>query len=133
VQRRLELVDTRDVQVGELWPQASGVDDAISELAFLDLHAWDQRIAHELRIRMRPRNTGENSDVTALVEAEAAGAACDLRDLPRQEIAALVPVELVGLRKEQRLARQIHAVTQHVGRSTHLGSSGDEPVDLLPP
>ena len=71
--------------------------------------------------------------MAALVEAEATGAARDLRDLPRQEIAALVAVELVGLGEEQRLARQVDAVPEHVGRRAHLRGAGDEPVDLLAP
>ena len=82
---------------------------------------------------MRPRHAGEHADVPALVEAEAAGAAGDLRDLPRLEVAALVPVELVGLGEEQRLARQVDAVAEHVGRRAHLGRAGDEAVDLLAP
>src|SRR5258708_34176504 len=82
---------------------------------------------------MRPRDAGEHTDVTALVKAEAPGAACDLRDLPRLEIATLLAVELFRFREEQRLARQIHAVTEHVGRRTHLSRTGDEALDPLPP
>src|SRR6266404_8373999 len=82
---------------------------------------------------MRPRDAGEHTDVTALVKAEAPGAACDLRDLPRLEIATLLAVELLRLREEERLARQIHAVTEHVGRRAHLCRTGDEAVDLLAP
>ena len=82
---------------------------------------------------MRPRNAGEHTDVAALVEAEAAGAARDLRDLPRLEVAALLAVELLRLGEEQRLARQVHAVPDHVGRRAHLGGARDEAVDLLAP
>src|SRR5260221_2612520 len=82
---------------------------------------------------MRPRDAGEHTDVTALVKAEAPGAACDLRDLPRLEIATLLAVELFRFREEERLARQIHAVTEHVGRRAHLCRTGDEAVDLLAP
>ena len=45
VQRRLELVDPRDVQIGELRPQAPGVDDAVAEVALLDLDVRRQRVA----------------------------------------------------------------------------------------
>jgi len=90
-----------------------------------------QRIAHELRIGMGPRHAGEDADVAALVESEASGAARDLRDLPRLEIAALFAVELLRLGEEQRLARQVHAVPEHVGRGAHLCGAGDEAVDLL--
>ena len=58
--------------------------------------------------------------MAALVEAEAPGAAGDLRDLPRLEVAPLLPVELRRLGEEQRLARQVDAVAEHVGRGAHL-------------
>src|SRR5947209_10845820 len=90
-----------------------------------------ERVAHELRIGMRPRHAGEHADMPALVEPVASGAARDLCDLPRLEIAALLSVELLRLREEQRLARQVHAVAEHVGRSAYLGGAGDEAVDLL--
>src|SRR6185312_1241827 len=35
VERRLELVDTLDVEVGELWAQAAAVDDAVPEVTVL--------------------------------------------------------------------------------------------------
>ena len=90
VQRRLELVDARHVEVGELRAQAARVDDAVAEVAVLDRDVRDERGAHELRIGIRPRHAGEHADVAALVEAEAAGAAGDLRDLPRLEVAPLL-------------------------------------------
>ena len=82
---------------------------------------------------MRPRHAGEHADVAALVEAEPPGAPRDLRDLPRLEVAPLLPVELLGLGEEQRLARKVDAVTEHVGRRADLGRAGDEAVDLLAP
>ena len=43
----------------------------------------------------------------ALDEAEAAGAAGDLRDLPGVQVAPLLAVELLRLREEQRLAGRL--------------------------
>ena len=80
---------------------------------------------------MGPRDAGEHADVAALVEAEAAGASRDLRDLPRLEVAPLLAVELLRLGEEQRLAREVHAVPEHVGRRAHLRGARDEAVDLL--
>ena len=60
--------------------------------------------------------------MAALVEAEAAGAARDLGDLPRLEVAPLLAVELRRLGEEQRLARQVDAVPEDVGRRADLGA-----------
>ena len=54
VERRLELVDARHVEVGELRAQAAGVDDAVAEVPVLDRDVRDERGAHELRIRDPP-------------------------------------------------------------------------------
>ena len=71
--------------------------------------------------------------MAALVEAVAAGAPRDLRDLPRLEVAPLLAVELRRLGEEKRLAREVDAVAEDVGRGAHLGLAGDEAVDLLAP
>src|SRR5206468_5816006 len=56
----------------------------------------------------------------------------DLCDLPRLEVAPLLAVELRGLGEEQRLAGEVDAVPEDVGRSADLRPTGDEAVDLLP-
>src|SRR5206468_11894256 len=89
-------------------------DGGVAEVAVLDRDVRDESVSHELRIGIGPRHAREDADVTALVEAETAGAAGDLRDLPRLEVAPLLPVELRRLGEEQRLARQIDAVPEDV-------------------
>src|SRR5205807_681464 len=131
VQRGLELVDARHLEVSELRPQTSGVDDAVALVPARQLDMRRQRSLHELRIRMRPRHAREDADVADLVEAEPAGAAGDLRDLPRLELAPLVPVELLRLGEEQRPAREVHAVAEDVGGRADLRGAGEEAVDLL--
>src|SRR5213075_1107769 len=91
----------------------------------------DESASDELRVGIRPREAGEHAHVAALVEAEASGAAGDLRDLPGLEVAPLAAVELRRLGEEQRLAREVDAVTEHVSRGTHLRAAVDETVDLL--
>src|SRR5690242_20990307 len=51
------------------------------------------------------------------------------RSLPRLEVAPLLAVELRRLGEEERLARQVDAVAQDVGRRAHLRRAGDEAVD----
>src|SRR6476469_3226000 len=131
VQRRLELVDACHVEVGELGTQATAVDHAVAEVAILDQDVRDESASDELRVGIRPREAGKDAHVAALVEAEASGAAGDLRDLPRLEVTPLAAVELRGLGEEQRLARQVDPVAEYVGRGTHLGAAVDEAVGLL--
>src|SRR5690242_11513512 len=102
-------------------------------MAVLDRDVRGERAADELRIGVGPRQPGEHADVAALVESEAPRASGDLRDLPRLEVAPLLAVELRRLGEEERLARQVDAVAQDVGRRAHLRRAGDEAVDLLPP
>jgi hypothetical protein len=80
-----------------------------------------------------PRRSRQRADVAALDEAEPTGAAGDLRELPRQQVAPGFTVELRRLREEQRLAREVDAVPQHVGRHRHVRASAQEAVDLLTP
>src|SRR6476659_873387 len=102
-------------------------------MAVLDRDVRDESASNELRVGIRPREAGEDAHVAALVEAEAAGSAGDLRDLPGLEVAPFAAVEFRGLGEEQRLARQVDAWTEHVGRGTHLRPAVDEAVDLLFP
>src|SRR6478672_9639729 len=102
-------------------------------MAVLDRDVRDESASDELRVGIRPREAGEDAHVAALVEAEAPGAAGDLRDLPGLEVAPLAAVELRRLGEEQRLARQVDTVAEHVGRGTHLRAAVDEAVDLLAP
>jgi hypothetical protein len=44
-----------------------------------------------------------------------------------------VAVELLRLREEQRLARQVDTVAEDVRRGAHVGGAGEKTVDLLPP
>src|SRR5690242_21960933 len=55
------------------------------------------------------------------------------RSLPRLEVAPLLAVELRRLGEEERLAREVDAVAEDVGRRAHLRAAVDEAVDLLPP
>src|SRR4051794_7383108 len=110
MQRGLDLVDTGDVQVCELRAQAAGVDNAVAEVPAGKLDVRRQRVTHELRLGVRPRHAGEDADVSALVKAEATRASRDLRDLPRQQVASLLAVELLRLGEQQGLARQVDAV-----------------------
>jgi ketosteroid isomerase-like protein len=68
--------------------------------------------------------------VAALHEAEAAGPAGDLRDLPRVQVAALLAVELGRLGEEQRLARQVDAVSEDIGCRAEVGRAAAEALDL---
>src|SRR5262249_6944074 len=120
VERRLELIHPRDVEVGELRAEATRIDDAVAEVPFADRHMGSERSTNELRIRVGPRQTGEDADMAALVEAVPPGASRDLRDLPRLEVAPLLAVELRRLGEEERLAREVDAVAEDVGRGAHL-------------
>ena len=90
-----------------------------------------ERVLDELRVGARPREADEHPDVPALDESEPAGAARDLGELPGKEVAALLAVELRRLREEQRLAGQVDAVAEDVGRDADVGPAVEEPVDLL--
>ena len=92
-----------------------------------------QRRLHELGVGRAPAESGEHADVSALDEAEASGAPGDLRELPRQEVAALLTVELVRLGEEERLAREVHPVAEHVGGDADVGGTREEALDLLAP
>ena len=91
-----------------------------------------ERGLDDVRVGVRPGHADEHADVAALDEPEAAGAAGDLRELPRQQVPPLDPVELRRLGEEEGLARQVDAVAEHVGRDTDLGGAREEAVDLLP-
>ena len=90
-----------------------------------------ERRLDDLRIGTRPRDADEDADVAALDETEPAGAAGDLGQLPGKEVAAHLAVELRRLREEQRLARQVDAVPEHVRGDADVGGAGEKPVDLF--
>ena len=71
--------------------------------------------------------------MAALDEPEATRPTRDLRELPRQQVAPRLAVELRRLREEQRLARKVDAVAENVGRDADLRPAGEEAVDLLAP
>ena len=71
--------------------------------------------------------------MAALDEPESARPAGDLRELPRQQVAPLLAVELRRLGEQQRLAREVDAVTEHVGGDADIGRAAEEAVDLLAP
>ena len=90
-----------------------------------------ERRLDDVRVGARPWHAHEHPDVPPLHEPEAARAAGDLGELPGQEIAALYPVELRRLREEQRLAREVDAVPEHVRGDADLRAPVEEAVDLL--
>ena len=92
-----------------------------------------ERRLDELGVGRAPPESREHADVPALDEAEAARATGDLGELPRQQVAALLAVELRRLREEERLAREIDPVTEHVRRDADVGGAGEEALDLLAP
>ena len=92
-----------------------------------------ERGLDEIRIRARPGEPRQHADVTALDEPEAARAPGDLRKLPRQQVTTLLTVELRRLREQQRLAREVDAVTEHVRRERDVRGAAEKPVDLLTP
>ena len=96
------------------------------------LHVRDERRLDQIGVGVRPDDPGEDADVTALHEPEAARAAGDLRDLPGVQVAPLLAVELLRLGEEQRLARKVDAVAEDVGRATDRGLAVHEPLDLQP-
>ena len=122
-----------DAEVGELRSNPRLVDRAIAEVAAGQRDVRLERRLHELRVRRSPSEPGEHADVSALDEAESAGSPGDLRELPRQEVAPLLPVELRRLREEERLAGEVDAVPENVGRDADVGGTGDEALDLLAP
>ena len=120
VERRLELVDARDVEVGELRAQAAGVDDAVAELP-----ARIGTCGTSAARTSSGSGSAHGSPVSTPTwprswKPKRPGAPRDLRDLPRLEVAPLLAVELRRLGEEQRLAREVDAVAEHVGRCAHL-------------
>ncbi len=92
-----------------------------------------ESVLDELRIGVPPRETDEHADVPALHEPEPPGPSCDLGELPREEVAALLAVELRRLGEEERLAGKVDAVAEDVGRDAHVRPAVEEAVDLLAP
>ena len=92
---------------------------------------WLERRLDDLGVGDSPSEPGEHADVPALDQPETAGSSRDLRELPGQQVASLLAVELVRLGEEKRLARKVDAVPENVRRDTDIGGSGEEAVDLL--
>ena len=88
--------------------------------------------ADEILVGVRPDDPAQDADVAALDEAEAAGPARDLGDLPRVQIAPLLTVELLRLGEEQRLAGEIDPVPEHVGGAADGRLAAHEALDLEP-
>ena len=132
-ERRVEVAGILHPEVGQARPDPGLVDDPVAAMAARQLDVRLQRRLDEARIGVRPAHTGQHADEAPRDEAEPPRPAGDLRQLPRVEIAALLPVELRRLREQQRLAGQIDAVTEHVGGDADVRLPRDEPVDLLTP
>ncbi len=96
------------------------------------LHVRDERGVDQVGIGVRPDDPGEDADVAAFHEPEAARATGDLRDLPGVQVASLLAVELLRLGEEKGLAREVDAVAEDVGRAAHRGLAAHEPLDLEP-
>ena len=132
-ERSVQAQRVVDAEVGELRSNPRLVHRAIAEVAAGQRDVRLERRLHELRVRHSPSEPGEHADVSPLDEAEPAGSPGDLRELPRQEVAPLLPVELRRLREEKRLAGEVDAVPENVGRDADVGGTGDEALDLLAP
>jgi hypothetical protein len=102
-------------------------------MALGELDVRFERRFDELRVGARPLEADDHTHVPSLDKAEPAGAPRDLRELPGEELTALLAVELDRLGEEQRLAGEVDAVPQDVGGGADRCAAGDEAVDLLPP
>ena len=131
-ERGVEMPRVVDAEVGEPRPDARLVDDAVAEVPRREARraaaSASSTIAGSALAHGEP---GEHADVPALDEAEAPGAARDLRELPRQQVAARLAVELRRLGEEQRLAGEVDAVPEHVRGDGDVGRAAEEAVDLL--
>ena len=114
-ERGVELARVVDAEVGEPRPDARLVDDSVAEVAGGELDVRLRAPTRRARVGVRPADPGERADVPAFDEPETAGAPGDLRELPREQVAPRLAVELRRLGEEQRLARQVDAVAEHVG------------------
>src|SRR6187402_1755188 len=92
---------------------------------------WLERGLDDLGVGDSPSEPGENAYVPSLDKPEPTGTPRDLCQLPGQQVASLLAVELVRLGEEQRLTRKVDAVPENVGRHTDLGGARQKAVDLL--
>ena len=129
--RRVEVARVIDAEVAEPGADTRLVDDAVAAVTFRQGNVRLERGLDELGVGARPGHADEDTDMTALDEPETARAAGDLRELPREQVAAHLAVELRRLGEQQRLAGQVDAVTEHVRGDADVGAAGEEPVDLL--
>src|SRR3954447_3694856 len=97
--RRIEPTRVVDAEVGEPRPDPGLVDDAVTEVPRRQHHMGLQRLLDDLGIGVCPGDPGQHTDVTALDEPEPPGAARDLGELPRQQVAPGFTVELGRLRE----------------------------------
>ena len=88
-ERGIEVARVVDAEVGEPRPDPRLVDDAVAAMPLREQDVRLERLLDDLRVGVRPRHAGEHADVAALDEPEAPGAAGDLRELPRQQVAPL--------------------------------------------
>ncbi len=132
-ERRVQLQRVLHAEIGKLRPDPRLVDCAVAEVPAGKRDVRLERGLDELGIRRAPAEPGEHADVPALDEPEAPGAAGDLRELPREQVAPLLAVELRRLGEEERLAGKVHSVPEDVGRDADIGRARQEAVDLLAP
>src|SRR5262249_17489704 len=128
-----EVGRVAQAEVGWARPDARLVDDPVAAMTAGQLDVRLERRLDEHRVGPRPRHTGEDTDVAALDEPEATCAAGDLRELPREQLPPLLPVELRGLDEQQRLAGEVDPVPEHVGGDADVGVAGEEALELLAP
>ena len=129
----VEVARIVDPEVGQPGTDPRLVHRAVPAMAAGELDVRLEPGLDELGIRLAPAEAGEHADMPALDEAEASGATRDLRELPRQERPSRLAVELRRLGEQKRLAREVHAVPEDIGRDAYLRGPGEEAVDLLAP
>ena len=129
----VEVAGIVDPEIAEPRADPRLVDDPVAPMALGKLDVRLERRLDEVGVRVRPGDPDEHADVAALDEPEAPCPARDLGELPRQQVAPLDSVELRRLGEEQRLARQVDAVSEHVGGDADVRRAREEAVDLLAP
>ncbi len=130
-ERGIEAQRIVHAEIRELRPDARFVDDAVAEVAPGQRDVGLERGLDELRVGVGPTDAREHADVSALDESEAPRPAGDLRELPREQVAPVLAVELRRLGEQQRLAGQVDTVPENVGRDAHVRPTLEEAVDLL--
>ena len=88
-ERGIEVAGVVDAEVAEPRADPRLVDDPVAAMSLGELDVRLERGLDDVRVRVRPGHADEHADVAALDEPEAAGAAGDLRELPRQQVPPL--------------------------------------------